>query len=73
MAFKVLFMWEQGVYLTEPLYMVMNLLSSRNIEKQGFSPHALGDHERRVQNQIKMGRTKRNQASMWTLLCQYII
>lgn len=73
MASKALFMWEQDVSLTEPLYMAMNLLLSGNIKNKVFSPHAVEDHEKRVQNRVKMGRTKRNQASMWTLPYQYII
>lgn len=73
MASKVLSMWEQDVSSTELLYMVMNLLLSKNMEKQGFSLHSVEDHEIRNQNLVNVVQTKRNQASMSTLLCRYTI
>ena len=74
MVFKVRFMWVRDVCLTEQHYMVMNpQLSLRRREKKGFSLHVLEVHERKAQNKVKSAQIKRNPASMWILLCQYLI
>lgn len=73
MAFKVLFMWVLDVSSTGQLYMVMNLHLSLSIENQGCYLHSLVVHERRIQNRVKRALIGRNPASMWTLLCPYLV
>lgn len=73
MVFKVLFMSVLDVSSTGQRCMVMNLQLNPSIKNQGCCHHYVVVHERRVQNQVKRAQTRKNPASMWTILYQYLV
>lgn len=58
MAFRVQFMWEQGVFSEGKLYMVMNLQKVLSAQKWlvVVAAHVLDAERRSIQSTVQMGR-----------------